>query len=163
MNKKWVVHVALSFAGLGLGGCAAAGNDAPTDTATSPAGSSIEPGSVDDADDDENSGTLPAVGSPAPSTEPIGLDDAGDETEGENIATVMDALTDPQRVALCQAAAGVGAALGCAGVTASCAATDVFTAGSVTIPCVLLVAFACAAHTGGSAIIMSYCPEYATR
>ncbi len=86
-----------------------------------------------------------------------------EEAGGEPLGTATDALTDGQRVVLCQAAAAVGSSLGCAAVTASCAATDVLTVGAVTIPCVLVVAFACATYVGGTSVIMTYCPEYVNR
>jgi hypothetical protein len=165
MHKKWANCIVLGFGGLGLAGCAAGVDDEPPAVAaTSAAASSIEPVSVDEAAG-ENIGTpVAATSAAASSSNEIGsVDQAGDETGGENIGTSMEALTNGQRVAICQASALVAGALGCAGVTASCAASEVLTVGSVTIPCVLLVAFACAAHVGGTSVIATYCPEYVNR
>ena len=126
----------LGLGWFGLGGCAAEVDDAPTVAETSPAASS---------------------------SEPVTCDETSDETGGEHIGTSMNALTNGQRIAVCQAAALVAGSLGCAGVTASCAASAVLTVGSVTIPCVLVIAFACAAYVGGSSVIVTYCPEYVNR
>ncbi len=126
----------LGLSGFGLEGCAAEVDDAPTVAATSPAASS---------------------------SEPMSCEETSDETGGEHTETSMDALKDGQRIAVCQAAALVAGALGCAGITASCVASDVLTVGAVTTPCVLVIAFACTAYIGGTSIIVTYCPEYVNR
>ena len=153
----------LGLGWFGLGGCAAEVDNVLTVAATSPAASLSEPVSVDAADY-ENIGTPTAATSSAvSSSEPVTCDETSDETGGEHIGTTMSALTNVQRIAICQAAALVAATVGCAGITASCVASGVLTIGSVTIPCVLVIAFACAAYVGGSSVIVTYCPEYVNR
>lgn len=157
------LRLALGLGWFGLGGCAAEVDDARTVAVTSPAALLSEPASVDAADD-ENIGTPTAATSPAVlSSDPVTCDETSDETGGEHIGTTTSALTNMQRIAICQAAALVAGTLGCAGVTASCAASGVLTVGTVTIPCVLVIAFACAAYVGGTSVIATYCPEYVNR
>ena len=81
----------------------------------------------------------------------------------EDVGTAAEPLTDAQRTAMCQAAILVASSLGCAAVTVSCAATEVLTVGAVTIPCVLVAAFACAGQAGGAGIIAYYCPAYVNK
>lgn len=113
------------------------------------------------ADDDPT--TTSPTSEAATTTTPETIPASNEADYSENVGADTEQLTDGQRVVICQAAIGVAGSLGCAAVTVSCAATAVLTVGSVTIPCVLVAAFACAGYVGGSTVILYYCPEYVNR
>lgn len=59
----------------------------------------------------------------------------------------------------CQIAAALAAYLGCAAVTADCAAGTVLTLGGTSVPCALVVGIACATGAGAGASLAMSCPK----
>jgi hypothetical protein len=97
---------------------------------------------------DENDATTTRGASQA-----TGSTSCGDEPTGEAISRYTAAQV------ACIYACGAAAAVGCVAVSATCATGTVFTVGSVSIPCIVVIAAACGAVGGAGAVCGAYCVQ----